>query len=420
MNALLEIIHITLVSISRALLNFSFVFVIWIIYMLIKKYKNINIYNFDNSKTVINALVESILQGIIIGSIGSLIIAVIGLPMNLTYYLIFLLPLAFGLSLINIRYLCFSYSASVMGVLSMIFRGQQIFGITLPNININISGLLALVGILHLMEAILIYFVGADDAIPIVSKKNDQIILGHLMQKYWPLPIAMLVLSAGNVASSEVVEMPNWWPLLKDIPHGLSTYFYGLMPFVGALGYSSITYSEEPEKRSKKTAVKLMFYSLILIVLAVLSVNYILIQVIGLVLMAGMHEGLILYEQYIENTHAPIYTLPEKGVRIMSVIQDGPADQMGMKLGDIITKVNDIEVLNIRQFRAILKNEYTFLWIEVKHLHGDLETFEFKAYPDGISDLQVRLLPENPRIIYRHQSVQKIGLFHIIRNRMRK
>lgn len=420
MNALLEIIHITLVSLSRAILNFSFVFVIWIIYMLIKKYKNINIYNFDHSKTVINALVESILQGIIIGSIGSLIIAVIGLPMNLTYYLIFLLPLAFGLALINIRYLCFSYAASVMGVLSMIFRGQQIFGITLPNININISGLLALVGILHLMEAILIYFVGADDAIPIVSKKDDQIMVGHLMQKYWPLPIAMLVLSAGSVASSEVVEMPNWWPLLKDVPSGMSTYFYGLMPFVGALGYSSTTYSEEPKKRCKKTAVKLLFYSLILIVLAILSANYMVLQVIGLILMAGMHEGLILYEQHIENTHAPLYTLPEKGVRIMSVIADGPADQMGMKLGDIITKVNDIEVLNTRQFRAILKNEYTFLWIEVQHINGDMETFEFKAYPDGIRDLQVRLIPENPRIIYRHQSVQKIGLFHIIKNRFRK
>lgn len=420
MNALLEIIHITLVSISRALLNIPFVFVVWIIYMLIKKYKRINIYNFDNSKTVVNALVESILQGIIIGSIGSLIIAVIGLPMNLTEYLILLLPLAFGLSLINIRYLCFSYAASVMGILSMIFRGQVIMGITLPNIAINISGLIALVGILHLMEAILIYFVGADDAIPIVSKKDGRIVLGHLMQKYWPLPIAMLVLSAGGVASSEVVQMPNWWPLLEDIPNDLTTYFYGLMPFVGALGYSSITYTEEPKKRCKKTAVKLMVYSILLIIVAILSVDRLLVQIIGVLLMAGMHEGLILYEQYMENKYEPLYTLPDRGVRIMSVIKGGPADQMGMELGDIITKVNDIDVLNVRQFRAIMKNEYTFLWVEVEHIDGTKDTYEFKAYPDGCSNLEVRLLPENPRIVYRHQSVQKIGLFHIIRNRFRK
>lgn len=420
MNSLLEIIHITLLSISRALLNFSFVIVIWIIYILIKKYKKINIYNFDNSKTAIYALIESILQGIIIGIIGSLVIAVIGLPINLTYYIIFLLPLALLLSLINIRYLCFSYAASVMGLLSLVFKGQTILGIHLPNININISGLLALVGILHLMEAILIYFVGADDPIPIIAKKDDKIILGHLMQKYWPIPIAMLVLSGGGIAGSEVVEMPNWWPLLKDIPKGIGTYFYGLMPFVGALGYSSITFSEEPEKRSKKTALRLMVYSIILIIFSILSVGNIFIQVIGTILMAGMHEGMILYEQYIESIKKPIYTLPEKGVRVMGIVADGPGDIIGLQVGDIISKVNGIDIINISQYRAIMKNKYTFLWIEVKRLKGDIETFEYKAYPNGITDLRIRLLPEYPKIIYRYQSVQKIGLFHIIKSKMRK
>ncbi|QUH30156.1 PDZ domain-containing protein [Vallitalea guaymasensis] len=417
MNPLLEIIHITLLSISRALFNFSFIFVIWILYLLIKKYKSVNIYNFDNSKTVISALVESILQGIIIGIIGSLIIAIIGLPINLTYYLIFLLPLALMLSLINIRYLCFSYAASVMGVLSLVFRGQTVFGVNLPDININISGLLALVGILHLMEAILIYFVGADDPIPIVAKKDGKIVVGHLMQKYWPLPIAMLVLSSGGVSNSEIVQMPEWWPLLKDIPSNISTYFYGLMPFVGALGYSSITYCEEPKKRSRKTALRLMVYSVLLIILSIYSVGNIFLQILGTILMAGIHEGMILYEQYIESKREPIYTVPKKGVRVMGVNRGGAGDQMGIRVGDIIAKINGINVLNTRQYRAILKNGFTFLWVDVIHLDGSLDTYEFKAYPDGITDLKVRLIPENPRIIYRHQSVQKIGLFHIIRNR---
>ena len=420
MNSFLEIIHITFLSISRALFNFSFVFVIWILYILIKKYKSINIYNFDNSKTIINTLIESILQGIIIGIIGSLIIAVIGLPINLTYYLIFLLPLALLLSLINIRYLCFSYAASVMGILSLIFRGQTVFGIKFLNININISGLLALVGILHLMEGILIFFVGADDPIPIIAKKDGRIVLGHLMQKYWPLPIAMLVLSKGGMASSEVVQMPYWWPLLKDIPKDVITYFYGLVPFVGALGYSSITYCEEPKKRSKKTAIRLMIYSIILIILSIYSVGNIFLQIVGTILMAGIHEGMIIYEQYLENKKEPIYTVPKKGVRVMGIAQNGVASQMGIKIGDVITKINDITVLNTHQYRTILKNSFTFIWIEVVHLNGESETFEFKAYPDGITDLQVKLIPENPKIIYKHESVQKIGLYHIIKSKLRR
>ncbi|MCT4598531.1 MAG: PDZ domain-containing protein [Vallitalea sp.] len=420
MNALLEIIHITLLSISKAILNFSFIIVIWIIYILIKKYKKVNIYNFDNSKTTINTLIESILQGIIIGIIGSLIISIIGLPINLTYYIIFLLPLALLLSLINVRYLCFSYAASVMGVLSLIFRGQTILGISLPNININISGLIALVGILHLMEAILIYFVGADDPIPIIAKKDDQIILGHLMQKYWPIPIAMLVITSGGVSGSEVVEMPTWWPLLKDIPEEVSVYFYGLMPFVGALGYSSISFCQEPEKITKKSALRLMVYSILLIIISIFSVDNILMKIVGTILMAGMHEGMILYEQYSERINEPIYTLPNKGVRIMSIIAHGPGDIMGLKVGDIITKINGIEVISISQYRAIMKNNYTFIWMDIIRLSGQIHTMEYKAYPDGISDLRIRLLPEYPKIVYKYEGVQKIGFFHILKNKFKK
>lgn len=418
MNSLLEIIHITLLTIGKSIFNFSFLFIIWIIYRLINQYKMINIYNYESAKSNTTTLVESILQGIIIGIVGSLVITLIGLPINLTGYILLLLPIALLLSLINVRYLCFSYAASIMGILSLTLNGQQLFGIRLPSIDLNISGLLAIVGVLHLMESILIYLVGADDSIPIVAKKNDEVILGHMMQKFWPIPIAMLILSSGT-ASGEI-PMPHWWPLLKDIPKGFENYYYVLMPIVGALGYNGMTFSEEPEKRSKKTAIMLFIYSLILIVISIASVDRLIVQIIGTMIMAGMHEGIIKYEQYIESVKKPIYTLPEKGARVMSIETDGPGDIMGLKVGDVVIKLNDIEIININHLKSLLLNNYTFIWLEVVGIDNKVRNLEYKAYPNGVNNIKVKFLPENPRIVYKYNNMNKLGLIHIIMNKIKK
>ncbi len=417
MNTLLEIIHITLVAVAKSVFNFAFLFILAVIYLMIKKYKLVNIYSFDYSKSLLVSFIESLLQGVFIGILGSLIITCLGLPIKLTDYIIFLLPLALMLALINVRYLCIAYASTIMGALALIFKGQKMFGLTLPIVDIQVTGLMALVGIFHLMECILIYFVGADELIPVVAKKKDKIVVGYLMQRFWPIPIALLVLTSGT-AGHDAIQMPQWWPLLKEIPKEIAAVF-SLLPLVGALGYSSLTFSEEPIKRSKKTAFMLFSYSVLLILLSILSVNHTVLQWIGVIIMGGMHEGIILYEDYIERLKKPIYDLPAQGVRVMSICPEGPGDKMGLKIGDIIAKVNGMDIENTRALRTILHNKFTFIWLDVIGIDGSAKILEYKAYPSGVDDLRIKPLPENPRIIYSHHSMRRVGLIHIIRSKWR-
>lgn len=416
MNMLLEIINVTLVAVAKSVFNFSFLIIVWIVYVLIKKYNNANIYNIENSKSSLVLIIEAALQGTIVGIIGSFIIIFLGLPLNVTIYIIFLLPISLILSLINIRYICFSYSAAIMGLLAILFNGQEFFGMKLPDIDINISGLMALVGVLHLMESLLIYFVGADDCIPIISKKNDQVILGHILQKYWPVPIAILVFASGT-ATGNTIQMPNWWPLVKDHAALVEPFYYGLASLVGALGYSSITFTEQPEKRAKKTAVMLFCYSLIIIGIAIIADDNIFMQLFGLVLMASIHEAIILIELHQESHKQPIFTLPKKGIRIMYVIEGSAAHKMGMKRGDIIRKINDMEVVNLKQFKALMRNKFPFLWIETMNLKKEIITYEYKAYPDGLQALGIKAIPERPRILFKQSNLRKVGMIHLIKNK---
>lgn len=419
MNYLLEIIHITLIAISKSVYNYWFLMVVWVVYFLLKKMYFNNIYNIENSKPPVGALVEVVLQGIVVGIIGSLIIILLGLPIQLTVYIIYLLPISLLLSLIQVRYICISYSAAIMGLLSLILKGQVIMGLKLPDIAINVTGLIALVGILHLMESILIFLVGADDCMPIISKKEEQVVQGHILQKYWPIPIAILFVTTGQAAGS-VIQMPDWWPILKTVHPQIDLIYFGLMPFVGVLGYSTVTFSEQPEKRAKRTGIMLFGYSLLIITIAILAKEQLLLQILGLLLMAGVHEAIMLLEQRHESNNKPIYTLPDKGIRIMHVIRGGVAEKVGMKKGQIIKKINDFEVIDTQHFLELMDKKWTFLWIETENLNKERNTHEIKAYPAGIDSLDIKILPEQPRILFKYENLKKVGIIDLIRNKYRR
>ncbi len=416
MNMILEIIHLTLTAISKAVYNYWFLLVVVIVYFLSKKIRMTNIYNMEYAKSPVAALIESVLQGVVVGIAGSLMIVLLGLPIQFSYVLLFLLPISLLLSMVNLRYLCLSYSATILGFLALVFNGQSIWGWTLPSIEMNISGLIGLVGILHLMESILIYFVGAEDSMPIISKKDGQIVQGHILQKYWPVPIAMLFMASG-MASGEGIQMPNWWPLLKSPGFMLGTFHLGLMPFVGVLGYSTVTFSEEPEKRAKKTGLLLFGYSVLMIGLAIVAKDNLVLSVIGLLLMAIVHEGIMVVEQHQERVNRPIYTIPERGIRIMHIIQGGPADQAGLKKGNIIKKINDFDILNTQHFMEVMEKKFTFLWIEAENFKKEIKVHEIKAYPAGLESLGIKILPENPRVLIKYENWRKVGFVDLLKTR---
>lgn len=416
MHKLLQIIHITLVAVSKAVFDYWYLMIVWIVYLLIKKMRRANIYRLEERGTSFTALMEALFQGVIAGIVGSLTIVLFGLPIHLSLYLIFLLPISLLLSLIRLRFICLTYSAAFLGGLAMLLRGQMFMGIQLPNIDININGLMALVGVFHLMESILVFFAGANDCIPVLSKNGKQVIMGHILQKYWPIPIAILFATTGEATGGKI-EMPIWWPALKITSELVEPMFYGLMPMVGVLGYSVITFTEEPEKQAKKTAGYLFVYSCIVIAMSTLIGNSWISNLIGLLVMVFLHDGIMLYQYYEERKREPVYPLPKQGIRIMDVVKNGLAEKAGLKIGMTICKINNIEVQNVKHFREIMNERLTYMWIEAESIDGKIDVYEIKAYPYGTDNIGIQVMPENPRLLFKYGTVEQIGLIHLIRKR---
>ena len=419
MNDLIKIIYLSIVSLCDVIFSFSFLIIIIFIYFLITKLKVIDIYSFKNSNNTMYQLVESILQGIIIGIIGSILLIIIGIPINISPSFILMLPIAILLAIINPRFICFAYAGAILCFIGIVFRGQMIFGFMLPNIQVDITGILLLVGVLHLMESVLTYLHGSKYLIPIITKKEDNIIVGYIIQRFWPIPIALLVM-ANSVNINHTFTMPEWWPIFEVVKNQSNLLFLSVMPVIGLLGYRDICLAITPEQKSKKSAIMISVYSIIIIILSMLSISFNVFKYIGIIFMCVAHEFIIQFEWYKENTSKPLYYLPKKGVRVVSVCCGGIADRIGIRNGDIINKINGKEINNIKDYKEIILGNPSFIWMEIQKLDGRIEDLEYYNYNADSLVLGLKPLSNKPPIVIKYDSIHKYSIFIWIKKFLNK
>ena len=405
MNLWLYLLNLLIVTIAKSVMSFSYIIIISFVYYLIVKSQKINLYGFIEPYQNSCQLIESIIQGIGAGIIGSIIITFVGLPICLTNTIFFLLPIAFILAFIHPRFICFSYSGAIVSMISLVFRGQKIFGVIVPIINIDICGLMVLVGILHLMEALLTYFFGSKYAIPTITKRDNKIMIGFIMQRFWPVPLALLTICLGTV-KGDLLSMKDWWPLMNPVNQYNIAYFFALIPIIGVLGYRTITISYEPVKKSKKSAINLLIYSIGMLIFAVLSSKYLFVKWIGTIYMALIHEALIQYDYYSEMRQEPIYMLPKEGVRVMSVKIEEIGHDLGIQVGDIIHTINNTIIYNDKEYKELINQKPQYVFMEIIKINGEKRNIEWY----NNRELGIKILPNNPNIIFKYTTLNKFSL----------
>jgi hypothetical protein len=236
----MKLLYLTLQGIAAAVFHPWFIIVLFLIYRMYKKNHLIRRQTIGVIKDHrFGQMIEGTLIGIITGIVGSSVMVLLGISIRISDAMVMLLPIALILSLINFRYLCFSYAGGLLGIGALLF----------PMIDLDVPGIMALVGILHLMESILIFFAGADESIPIVIRKNEKITGAYLMQKFWPIPFVLLTFQTMAQIPGGTLEMPEWWPLMKAAVEDPSTVLlYSIFPITAALGYGNIAISTTPER----------------------------------------------------------------------------------------------------------------------------------------------------------------------------
>lgn len=294
-------------------------------------------------------VMKAVWYGVIGGFLASTMMTLFGITMNHLGFA-YLWPVAVVLMMINARFLCFAYAGGLVGAASVLIGWP----------NVDVPQLLAFIGILHLTESVLIYISRDYGVVPFVVKLPDGRHVGaYFIQNLWPLPL--IALNAVTIPADQLVSLfdfPVWWPMLPtaiEIPEA-HVLAYAALPVVAALGYSDMAIAHEPNEKRKRSAVGLAFYSVGLLALSLLCSEMTALQLFAALCAPIGHELLIQKENEREIGGKPIFIHPERGVRLLATVADGPAQRAGLKAGDIITRLNDIYIGSARDMEDAVRS----------------------------------------------------------------
>lgn len=348
--------------------------------------------------TVLRDTVSATIYGIIGGFVGSILLVLTGV--NLVGLGIeYIWPLALFLMLINPRFLCFSYAGGIVA-LSKLFFGMPL--------SIDIPQLMGLVAILHLVESFLISVSGHVGATPIfIKNRSGQMVGGFTLQKFWPLPIVAAAFLPHSSGYSLLPPMPDWWPVIK-LGQEFSLNTLGvLIPLVAGLGYGDLALAHTPVEKSKMSARNLSVFSLILLLLALLSSRFHLFEYLAALFAPLGHEAIIYIGQSTELKGKPLFIPPLRGVCVLEAVPNTAAQAAGIKSGDIIYAVNGMAVNNKRDIETVMWGRPTFLDIEyVTHTGKKWARTDLRLKP--FQPLGIIAVPEGDEIMYTDFSTRSI------------
>jgi hypothetical protein len=376
-------------GIFMSIINTGFLLIVFILFLMYKRTANLERGILGQEKMQLsNRIIRSIIMGTIGGAMVTFVIIALGISIELTGFF-YLFILAVILMSINPRYLCFSYSGGLICLSSLIFGVPRI----------DVTGIMAIVAILHLTESFLMFMDGSYGSSPVfMESQGHGVIGGHLMQRFWPIPFVILTVTTGTGDSSGTISMPSWWPILHPAIENMENMIFAMSPIVAILGYGDMALSGIPKEKVKTSALRLFVYSVILLGLAIVSSYLYIFKFIAAIFAPLAHELLIIYSNREEKSKKPLFAAGDYGVRVLDVVIGGIAYHMGMKPGDLIISVNGTISNTQYDIYDILSENPTYVWVDAVDYKGEKKRYHYRQYPTAIANLGIIYVPRDGNV----------------------
>jgi hypothetical protein len=343
--------------------------------------------------------ISQIVIGILAGVLGSVMLSCLGVMFdeNSAIFLIFLVSIMF--MFINPKFICFSYSGAFIGLVSVIlsqiamankgvvvnFFGNNLNLTDIDFLKIDVVALMSLVGVLHIVEGILVVVDGKKGAIPVFSNREGSIIGGFALKRYWILPIALMMMTISSQSSGSVVggtsylSTPNWWPLIKPsmTVSEFNKVVISMLPLFGGIGFSSVTFTQDKAKKTYLSGGLIFGFGLLLTLVAQLGNINLFTKIFVLCFAPLAHEGMLFLNRYIEKTGKSRFVSTKDSIMVLDVAPNTPAQEMGIKSGDLIVEINNRKIESEEQMINIMSGTSSFFWLKVQKPTGEFEEVHY-------------------------------------------
>jgi len=353
---------------------------------------------------------RTIIGGLVAGVGVSLVIAFLGISLT-REAIVCIWVVTLVLLFLRVRYFCFAYAIGLLGVVQFIvdffpkWQPGSFMGTIVGTVrDLDIPSLLALVAVLHLAEAILVKKQGASFAMPLfVESKRGKLVGGYQMQAFWALPLFLLI------PAQTTGSILPWTPLLGGT--GWSGGF-SLLALPVVIGFGEMTQSLLPHQKVSITCKRLLVYSVVLLALSLVSAWWSPLMIVAALASCLLHEGLIWFSRLEEQQRNAVFVHPSKGLRVLAIVPNSPAEELGIVPGETLLKVNGILINSTEQLHSCLRMNPAFCKLEVQNLAGESKYFQRPIYAGDHHQLGVILAPDQKVSVT--ASMKPISIYQII------
>lgn len=341
--------------------------------------------------------------GVLVAIVVSSVAGLLGFSVSIsTIYWLWGITIVF--SLFKIRFLSIAYSAGIV-ILLHVIAGQlgefnmhpMLQSIYISLLEVDATGLLVIVALLHLAEAILVRLQGAKLASPVyVAGKRGKVVGGYVTQAYWPVPLFLFMPVKSSMSGAFIFDEAVGHPFFLN----LSAEAWLLLACPIMIGVTELSKSLAPMQLVKSLSNKLFIISIILSGLALATWWYAPLVPVVAILTLLSHEMIGWISKWREGNRAPMFVTQNNGVKILAIIEQSPAEELGLKVGEILRKVNGQFVKSTEQVFDAMSTNPAFCKLEVLDNTGEIKFVQRARYADEHHQLGIVFSPEENAFHY--------------------
>ena len=374
------IVH-SLKSIATAIIE-PMHLIMLVIFGVIFYFKNVRIVSIqkmtlgEGINTPLELTLSQIILGILAGAIGSIILSILGVTFSENSGIEFILMISILSLFYKKKYISYAYSAAILATIGIILNIiSNTIGVKLL-LDINVVSLISFVGVIYILEGLLIMFDGSRGAIPVFTKKEDKIVGGFSFSRYWPMPIAILMIFSNSASGGESIysNLASWWPIInrESTLALLTTAMIVSIPIYGILGYSNVTFTQEKKIKSLRCGITIALYGLSVALVAQLANINILGQIVSIIYAPLVFELIMRYEYRVEKKGKFLYVSDDEGIMVLEVTPNSPAYEVGIKRGDKIIEINGQSIKSEVDILKIARESIFKVPVKIKNNSGQV------------------------------------------------
>lgn len=244
------------------------------------------------------------------------------------------------------------------------------FSLSDYNLNSVAVSIAIIIGLLLITEGLLIRKFGAKYASPIIeTSKRGKKAVAYYSKKLWVLPIFFLI-------PGEVIQ--NYFPYWPQFTLGYEQFSIILFPMI--IGFQQKARKTLPIHFYKQLGRAVTICGELIMILGL--IGYFVSNVAMIAIVLAIISRLFISFIYRIREKRDVYAVAPKsnGVPIVAVLPDSPAMKMGLLQGEIIKKVNGVDVHNEKELYEALQKNAAHCKIEVLNHNNEIRLTQHVVY----------------------------------------